>query len=101
MSLYRKKPVVIDAFRWTGAADQIEDPDWIVGALRSGVATFHYPSFGVVEIHIKTLEGIMVASQGDYIIRGIKGEIYPCKPDIFDATYEPVEDIEGKMKEVK
>lgn len=50
------------------------------------------PDGSISDIHltIKTLEGVMRADPGDWIIRGIKGEIYPCKPDIFEATYEPV-----------
>jgi hypothetical protein len=95
MSLYRKKPVVIEAFLWTGGPDQVEDPEWAAEAVRSGIMSFHRPTVtavNVVECHIKTLEGVMVASRGDWIIRGIKGEIYPCKPDIFRVTYEPVED---------
>ena len=76
---YRKKPVEIDAIRWTGRneSDVLEFCDgtaWIKdGALR-----------------INTLEGLHIASVGDYIIRGVKGECYPCKADIFDATYERV-----------
>lgn len=82
---YRKKPVVVDAFRWTGGPDQTEDPEWIIEQIRAGNV-----AFVVGAMIIKTLEGTMRAEAGDYIIRGIKGEIYPCKPDIFEATYEPV-----------
>lgn len=81
---YRKKPVVIQAIAWTGANRAeirafMADPDrnWIYG--------FHG---GVLRIN--TLEGLMEAVPGDYVIRGIKGEFYACKPDIFVATYEPV-----------
>ena len=80
---FRKKPVVIDAVQWTGEnADE--------------VGTF----FGNDDLHfglrgqtwnILTLEGSMAAQVGDWIICGVKGEFYPCKPDIFEATYEPVE----------
>lgn len=86
MEKYRKKPVVIDAFKWTGGSDQIEDPDWIVSRIKMGQV-----SFADGRMFIKTLEGIMEAQPGDYIIRGIKGEIYPCKADIFEATYEAAE----------
>lgn len=86
MAKYRKKPVVIDAFKWTGGPDQIEDPEWIVSRMKMGQV-----SFADGRMFIKTLEGIMEAQPGDYIIRGIKGEIYPCKPDIFEATYEAAE----------
>ncbi|SFF22986.1 hypothetical protein SAMN04487969_11962 [Paenibacillus algorifonticola] len=83
MGKYRKKPVVIDAFRWTGGLDQSEDPEWIVNRIRMGQV-----SFSNGRMFIKTLEGVMEAQPGDYIIRGVQGEIYPCKPDIFEATYE-------------
>ena len=82
---YRKKPLIIDAFKWTGGPDQTEDPVWMVEAMRAGTVGF------VPEgIMIKTLEGNMLASGGDYIIKGVKGEIYPCKADIFEASYEQV-----------
>lgn len=79
---YRKKPVIIDAVQWTGSnlseiADLIGRADNVFVAGNT--------------IKIKTLEGVMVASPGDWIIIGVKKEIYPCKPDIFSATYEPVE----------
>lgn len=86
---YRKKPIVIDAFKWTGGYDQPEDPIWIVEAIKEGtVKVINYPDGKVMEIH--TLEGVMRTEPGDYVIRGVKGEIYPCKPDIFEETYEMV-----------
>jgi hypothetical protein len=98
---YRKKPIVIDAFKWTGDADQLEDPEWIVEKIRSGEITVHtgndlarkrggMKNWKDPYILIPTLEGTMEAQVGDYIIKGVKGEIYPCKPDIFEATYELV-----------
>jgi hypothetical protein len=92
MARYRKKPVVIEAFRWTGGWDQGEDPEWIIDAIKQGIVTFPKDGTPSVEMAIKTLEGVMTANQGDYVIKGIKGEIYPCKPDIFEATYEAVSD---------
>jgi hypothetical protein len=87
---YRKRPVVIDAFRWTDGA---ECPDWLGEAFGAGIAEVREPAIeakGVVpHIVIRTLEGTMQANVGDWIIRDVKGEIYPCKPDIFAATYEP------------
>jgi hypothetical protein len=83
---YRKKPIVIEAFKWTGDAEQVEDPVWICDAIRDGRAAVVYP-----ELRIKTLEGTMIASPGDWIIKGVVGEIYPCRNDIFEATYEKVE----------
>lgn len=81
---YRKKPVVIEAIQWTG--DNYEEVCKFVG-------TFLYKATGYndVGLMIQTLDGTMFASQGDYIIRGVKGECYPCKPDIFKETYEGVE----------
>ncbi|MEK5414483.1 hypothetical protein [Paenibacillus sp. FSL L8-0708] len=89
MSRYRKKPVVIDAFKWTGDPDQTEDPQWIIERIKMGQVSF---ANGLM--YIKTLEGIMESQPGDYIIRGVKGEIYPCKPDIFEATYELVAGVD-------
>jgi hypothetical protein len=77
MVKYRKKPVIIDAFQNVSG---VIVPDW-----------FELHGEPGYEIKIATLEGIMTASIGDWIIKGVKGEIYPCKPDIFEATYELVE----------
>jgi hypothetical protein len=79
MAKFRKKPVVIEAVQWNG--DNLSD-----------ILRFYKPDNILVgdEIHINTLEGVMVASKGDWIIQGVKGEFYPCKPDIFEQTYEPV-----------
>ena len=87
MSKYRKKPVIIDAFVWTGDQTQVEDPKWITKAIKEGIVYFDGG-----EMIINTLEGEMVAHPNDYIIQGVKGEIYPCKPDIFEMTYEVVND---------
>lgn len=78
MGFYRKKPVVIEAIQFTGNFDEIEN---FVG----GDAEFR--DGGLV---VATLEGPLRANPNDYIIKGVKGEFYPCKPDIFEATYEPV-----------
>ena len=85
MAQYRKKPVVVDAFRFTGGPDQEEDPIWLVDAVKAG-----HVRITAGGIAIQTLEGVMSARPGDYVIRGVQGEIYPCKPDIFEATYEAV-----------
>lgn len=92
---FRKKPVVIEAFRWTANRDQTEDPIWIIEALakpwgEAGSAIIGYIK-GRPVLAIHTLEGVMEASVGDWIIQGVKSEIYPCKPDIFEATYEQLE----------
>jgi hypothetical protein len=78
MAQYRKKPVVIEAIQLTA-----DNTDVLVEFC--GDKLKWHPLTGVV---IETLEGNMLASKGDYIIKGIKGEFYPCKPDIFEATYE-------------
>ena len=88
MAHYRKKPVVIEAFKWTGGPDQEEDPVWICNAIKAGEVTFKHRGTSQVVLIIKTLEGDMIAQRGDFIILGVKGEIYPCKPDIFEETYE-------------
>ena len=82
---YRKNPVVIEAFQWMGDEDAPEQewPAWI--ASRSDFSILFDDT-----IAIETLEGQMVAEKGDWIIRGVKGELYPCKPDIFEMTYEAV-----------
>lgn len=90
MAKYRKRPVVIDAFQWTGGIDQTEDPEWIVDAIRRGEV--YYQGGDAPYLTIETLEGKMRASLGDYIIRGINHELYPCKPEIFNKTYEAVND---------
>lgn len=85
---YRKKPVEVEAFRF--GIDSM--PDWFVEkSLHSGEITVHG---AFLQADIKTLEGVMIAKFGDFIIKGVKGEIYPCKPDIFYATYEESEDTE-------
>lgn len=93
MSKWRKKPVVIDAIQWTGA-NLKEVTAFLNGSLSlDGLGYMTWEHF-VDEhgLHIATLEGDMRANEGDFIIRGVKGEYYPCKPDIFLATYEPVEE---------
>jgi len=97
MGRFRKKPVVIEAFRWTGGDNQEEDPPWMVHAIQEKVVTFELATvFGedaLIGLFVETKEGRMHASPGDWIIRGVMGELYPCKPDIFEATYEKVEGL--------
>jgi hypothetical protein len=81
MPKYRKKPVVIEAVEWTGS-NFVEIEEFISKAF------FKYAIDGA--LLIETLEGLMAAKVGDYIIKGVKGEFYPCKPDIFEETYERV-----------
>ena len=83
---YRKRPVVIDAIRWTPT----QDDDGNISEVLAFVGQKRDLSARYAAILIDTLEGQMVALPGDWIIRGVQGEHYPCKPDIFEATYEPV-----------
>ena len=85
MPFYKKKPVVIEAriFDHEAADELIAIEAWCGGYV-SGSKT-NYPC-----LYISTLEGEMQADVGDYIIKGVKGEFYPCKPDIFRMTYEEV-----------
>lgn len=92
MAKYVKKPVEVEAFKWTGGPDQAEDPQWIVDAIKEGDVFFAEEDNGYAIMRIKTLEGYMNASLGDYIIKGIEGELYPCKPHIFELTYNKVAD---------
>lgn len=93
MSKFRKKPVVIEAFKWTGDRTQTEDPLWVIEAIKNDVVFFKGKLTEDVKLCIKTLEGTMTADRGDYIIQGVNGELYPCKPDIFEKTYELVEEL--------
>ena len=83
---YRKRPVVIEAVQFDGTN---ESCDWLLPQLESGEIG---RSFN--KLHIKTLEGVMEANLGDYIIKGVSGEFYPCKPDVFFKSYEKVNDDE-------
>ena len=85
---YRKKPVVIEAFRFS--VDYI--PDWFMDEVTKNNIVLYGEEYKPLEYcEIKTLEGTMRGEAGDYIIRGVNGEIYPCKPDIFNKTYEVAE----------
>lgn len=83
---YRKKPVVIEAILWNGNA--IQELDDFMSEQEHSYTTAPQGRNGGYLVNIKTLEGVMTANIGDYIIKGVKGEFYPCKPDIFETTYE-------------
>lgn len=83
---YRKKPVVIEAIQFT---EETKDQCWSFVTL--GNKSPGFDKLGRPALIIPTLEGDHRAEIGDYIIKGVKGEFYPCKPDIFEMTYEPVE----------
>lgn len=78
---FRKKPVEIEAWQWDGSSIRNLRPQWLQDA---------NVLMSTDKLLIDTLEGTMTAQPGDWIIKGVKGEIYPCKPDIFEETYEPV-----------
>ena len=100
MKKYRKKPVVIEAVQWTGnnlreiIAFTDGQPD--TRKTYTGMKWEEYEDLvskrGLI---VFTLEGKHIASVGDFIIKGVQGECYPCKPDIFAATYEPVDSTGG------
>ena len=93
MTMYRKKPVVIEAIQWLPPDDdrsgvlehRLFDK---IKALGNGMDVAYAPDGTLL---IMTLEGVMCANHGDWVIRGVEGELYPCKPHIFAATYEAVE----------
>lgn len=87
---YRKKPVIIEAVEVSEALRNAREswdflPEWLVAAYKQGGAVFARD-----HILIKTREGIMRGDYHDWIIQGVQGELYPCKPDIFEATYDEV-----------
>ena len=87
---YRKRPVVISALRWEPG--DLASAGFMVGWLLAHRCDFRHDSGSgeTTTLDIRTLEGVMTAQPGDWVIRGVAGEFYPCRPDIFDATYEPV-----------
>ena len=102
MPKFRKKPIVIEAFQWDGVhakalADWAAKADFESRKRRGQVVKdVKLPIELVTEprgyrVEVFTEEGVMIASPGDWIICGVKGEFYPCKPDIFAATYDPAE----------
>ena len=107
---FRKKPVVIEAFQMTRErrASNIEWPEWLHKAWNmdhpqeGAVWPENYPnSDGTDRLCIGTLEGVYIVSWNDWIIQGVKGEIYACKPDIFEATYDRVDDMIEERRDKK
>jgi len=92
---YRKKPVVVEAFQWQPQNDHAAAwPQWAVEALAQ------YPNIGYLRaiqqdgrnvLEVRTLEGKVWAREGDWVVRGVEGELYPVKDSVFRATYEPGE----------
>lgn len=100
MAKFREKPVVVEAFQMTKErrSDNSEWPNWLNLAWNlsfnepGAVSCEDFPnSQGYDRLIIQTLEGPLSVSWNDYIIQGVQGELYPCKPDIFEATYESVD----------
>lgn len=87
MAKYRKKPVVIEAFKLTNESI-VEILNWVTDYIDIKIDIDKEGN--VIGLMIPTLEGMMKASIDDYIIKGVHNEFYPCKPDIFEKTYEPV-----------
>lgn len=85
---YRKKPVVVEAVRF------VDTEESILKLLELGLnpVKIDYVDADSPILKIETLEGLMTAAEGDYIIKGIQGEFYPCKPDVFAETYEKTEE---------
>jgi len=84
MTKYKKKPIVIDAVQWTGKRGNLLE----ITQLNTGTRLVEKEGD---KLFIPTLEGLMQADLNDWIIRGVKGEIYPCKPDIFEMLYDKVD----------
>jgi hypothetical protein len=92
---YRKKPVVIEAYQFLPKGSPVTYPDWMEEArsgLKGNQGSIWCETDGTW--YCGTLEGKHEITLGDFIIQGVKGEIYPCKPDIFELTYEKVEEVE-------
>jgi hypothetical protein len=87
MGFYRKKPVVIEAMQFTN-----ETKDQVFNWVTCNCYADFTPT-GDPALRIQTLEGEMTANLGDWVIKGVKGEFYPCKADIFEATYEAVDQV--------
>jgi hypothetical protein len=90
MTKFRKRPVVVEAIQYTGTRVAVTDvPKWFFDALVDRTVRSSPDEAPTPYLTIKTLDGDHRADIGDWIIQGVKGELYPCKPDIFAATYEP------------
>ena len=95
---FRKKPVIVEAIKlgwdtWSEVCAFVDEKSFGGGVFLDDTTREELPiskTSNTMGLKIKTLEGTMLATQGDYIIKGIMGEFYPCKPDIFEQTYEPV-----------
>ena len=80
----KKKPVIVDAFQWDGTIETLN----MLLSMGMETTIYYAGKDGISGLKIKTLEGEHIADLGDWLIKGVKGEFYPCKPDIFEMTYE-------------
>jgi hypothetical protein len=93
MTRYVKKPIIVDAFPLPRPGHPDENQAFHNWCLSVGFREWSWVGDGyAASINVPTLEGVMRADPGHWIIKGVKGEFYPCKPDIFVATYDPVEE---------
>ena len=83
----RKKPVIVEAVKYLGGTAYSEAPDWLVEACKDGTVYLMGE-----HLYVRTLEGVHLANDGDYVIRGVHGELYPVKPDIFEESYDILSD---------
>jgi len=90
---YRKKPVVVEAWQFNPNAAPTTLPDWLWASMLKGEAKLGHDRGGAATLSITTREGVMRADQNDWIIRGVDGELYPCKPEIFAKTYDAVPEV--------
>jgi len=86
MDIYRKKPVVIEAIQYNGTEQSAIE----ISSIEDFEGMLDFKSGKFDGFYINTLEGQMNVSNGDYVIKGVQGEFYPCKPDIFELTYEKI-----------
>lgn len=93
-NLFQKKPITIEAFQYDGdlinSDGEFYVPNWAKEACEKGVLKYHELAGGPPELHVVTKEGLMLVSVNDWIIKGVEGELYPCKPRIFEATYTKI-----------
>ena len=87
---YRKKPIVIEAIKWDGTLFTLKQLQ-SMGMETTSYEADYFRVNGISGLVIKTLEGQHIADLGDWVIKGVQGEFYPCKPDIFEMTYELVD----------
>jgi len=87
---YKKKPVVIEAIQFDGMNSLVIN-EFTKGLASPTDDSLGHSNWSEKKLRIPTLEGLMIANAGDYVIKGVKGEFYPCKPDIFEMTYDKID----------